>query len=315
MIPGLVSTIIPVHNRPQLLREAVASVLAQDWRPIEIIVVDDGSTDGTPAVARELAAANPGIVRVLRQDNAGPGAAREAGRLVAQGEFIQYLDSDDLLLPGKFSAQVRALQGDAAAGIAYGIVLDEDGRTRERSVAHASAVSRREIFPAVLQSRLWHTIGPLYRRSVCDAIGPWSTQRIFEDWDYDCRAGLLGVKLHHIAQPVAVARDGGDTHAGFAWRTDAQAMHDRIRTYVDVLAYARRAGVAPHTAEMRQFVRSMFWMAREAGARGYEPEARELFALARANSTERGAGYLAFGLAARVLGWKNASRLAAGMTR
>src|SRR5207253_899944 len=67
---GLVTTIIPVFNRPALLREAVASVLAQTYRPIEIVIVDDGSTDETPDVAQELASAQPGILRVIRQENA-----------------------------------------------------------------------------------------------------------------------------------------------------------------------------------------------------------------------------------------------------
>src|SRR5512143_4106165 len=94
---GLVSTIIPVYNRQALLREAVASVLAQSYRPIEIIVVDDGSTDDTLAVCEELAGHRPDVVRTIRISNGGPGLAREAGRRFARGEFIQYLDSDDLL--------------------------------------------------------------------------------------------------------------------------------------------------------------------------------------------------------------------------
>ena len=79
-------------------------MLAQRYRPIEIIIVDDGSTDETPQVVEELAASHE--VRSVHQGNAGPGAAREAGRQLACGAFIQYLDSDDLLLPTKFELQV-----------------------------------------------------------------------------------------------------------------------------------------------------------------------------------------------------------------
>src|SRR5437899_980675 len=79
VIQGLVSTVIPVHNRPDLLREAVSSVLAQTHRPIEIIVVDDGSTDRTPEVCAALRAQASDLIRVIRIDQAGPGAAREAG--------------------------------------------------------------------------------------------------------------------------------------------------------------------------------------------------------------------------------------------
>src|SRR5689334_20068405 len=114
----MVSTIIPVFQRAALLREAVGSVLAQAYRPIEIIVVDDGSTDDTPACAEALADAHPEI-SVVHQPNRGPGAARETGRQRAQGEFIQYLDSDDLLLPGKFEGQVAGLRSRPECGIAY----------------------------------------------------------------------------------------------------------------------------------------------------------------------------------------------------
>src|SRR5262245_61901471 len=108
-VEGLVSTIIPVHNRPSLLREAVASVLAQIYRPIEVIVVNDGSNDETGWEAETLAKRHP-EVRAIHRENGGPGAARETGRLAARGEFIQYLDSDDLLLPNKFDLQVAGLR-------------------------------------------------------------------------------------------------------------------------------------------------------------------------------------------------------------
>src|SRR5262249_49515606 len=103
----LVSVIIPVFNRAAMLVEAVTSALAQTHRPIEIVIVDDGSTDDTVRVADELANDS---VRVVHQANGGPGAAREAGRRIARGELIQHLDSDDFLLPRKLELQVAALR-------------------------------------------------------------------------------------------------------------------------------------------------------------------------------------------------------------
>ena len=103
VIENLVSTIIPVYNRPDMLRAAVESVLQQTHRPIEVIIADDGSTDETGEVAKELVEQHPEVVRYTRHENAGPGPARELGRQLARGEFIQYLDSDDRLLPNKFA--------------------------------------------------------------------------------------------------------------------------------------------------------------------------------------------------------------------
>src|SRR4051812_980271 len=95
---GLVTIIIPVFNRATMLGEAVNSALGQTYRPIEVLIVDDGSTDDTPEAADRLAREHREI-RVLHRANGGPGAAREGGRQAAGGEFIQHLDSDDLLLP------------------------------------------------------------------------------------------------------------------------------------------------------------------------------------------------------------------------
>src|SRR5882672_3604168 len=117
---GLVSTIIPVYNRAAMLCEAVASVLAQTYRPVEIIIIDDGSTDDTPATIAGLAAAHPEI-RTHRIANSGPGTAREEGRKLARGEFIQHLDSDDLLPPRRFELLVAALHAHPDAGVAYGM--------------------------------------------------------------------------------------------------------------------------------------------------------------------------------------------------
>jgi glycosyltransferase involved in cell wall biosynthesis len=118
--PGLVSTIVPVHDRPAMLVDAVESVLAQSYRPLEILIVDDGSTDDTPAVADALAADHP-EVQAIHIPNGGPGVAREAGRRQARGEFVQYLDSDDVLLSEKFQSQVRALSADPESGECYGM--------------------------------------------------------------------------------------------------------------------------------------------------------------------------------------------------
>ena len=100
----LVSVIVPVYNRERFLREALDSVFAFDYEPFEVIVVDDGSTDGSAAIAQSYPE-----VRYLRQDNRGPAAARNAGIDMSRGEFIAFVDSDDVVLPQKLSVQVGYL--------------------------------------------------------------------------------------------------------------------------------------------------------------------------------------------------------------
>jgi glycosyltransferase involved in cell wall biosynthesis len=100
----LVSIVVPVYNAEAFLRETLDSVFALDYQPFEVIVVDDGSTDGSAAIAESYAG-----VRCIRQENRGPSEARNEGILIARGEFVAFVDSDDVVLPDKLSVQVGYL--------------------------------------------------------------------------------------------------------------------------------------------------------------------------------------------------------------
>jgi hypothetical protein len=104
--PGLVSVLIPSYNRAYILATAIDSVLAQTYRPIEVIVVDDGSRDDTRAVVARYG----DQVRYIHQSNGGLAAARNTGLAAARGEFIAFEDSDDAWLPWKLKVQVAVLQ-------------------------------------------------------------------------------------------------------------------------------------------------------------------------------------------------------------
>ncbi len=106
MNPALISCIVPVFNGERYLQEALDSIYQQTYRPVEVIVVDDGSTDGTPAVV----AAHGKDIRYLWQPNAGPAAARNLGLQAAQGELIAFLDADDLWHPEKLARQMARFQ-------------------------------------------------------------------------------------------------------------------------------------------------------------------------------------------------------------
>lgn len=313
VIDGLVSTIIPVHNRPDAVREAVASVLMQDHRPIEIILVDDGSDDGrTTEASADLALAHPEAVRAVRQDNAGPGAARECGRLMARGEFIQYLDSDDVLLPGKFSGQVALLRQRADADVAYGITLHRDRIGDVSTFPHKRTGEHIErMFPSFLNERWWDTSTPLYRRAVSDRAGPWLPLWLEEDWEHDCRIAALGGRLVYHPYPVSETRDNHATRLSRGDYLDPVRMRQRARAQSLIHAYAKRAGIDWHMPEMRVFARSLFLLARQCGAAGLADEGRVLLGLAlQAAGPAAGVDLRWYGSLAALAGWRNVGRLA-----
>lgn len=302
VVPDLVSTIIPVYNRPEMLQRAVDSVLAQTWRPIEIIIADDGSTDGTPALGRELAQRHPGVVTYLWNPNRGAGPAREAGRQRARGEFIQYLDSDDTLWPRKFELQVAALRARPECGAAYGqIRLCREGEPPGEKPHKWSGRELPTLFPWLLVDRWWNTDAPLWRRSVCDAIGPWSDLRYSQDWEYDARAGALGVKLAYCPEFVTDQHHHGTTRQTGHGRW--LQPPDRVRFFGLMLQHAQAAGVPAQSPEMRHFVRWVFSQARECGSLGEEVAARDLFDVACRAAGSPGADLQLYGTMARVLGW------------
>ncbi|HTS19764.1 MAG TPA: glycosyltransferase family A protein [Verrucomicrobiae bacterium] len=113
MKPALVSVIIPTYNRAGTIERTINSVLAQSWGSMEILVVDDGSTDHTADVLSGFG----DRIRVIRQSNRGPSGARNAGIRAARGEVISFLDSDDEWLPDKTERQVKLLQATESLGV------------------------------------------------------------------------------------------------------------------------------------------------------------------------------------------------------
>ena len=283
MTDQLVTTIIPVHNRAGMLQEAVASVLAQTYRPIEVIIVDDGSTDNTPGVSDDLAREHA-EVRVIHQPNAGPGAAREAGRREAKGEDIQHLDSDDLLEPRKFELQVAALREHPECGVAYGWTRFRSPDGREHPTPWKRSGERiATMFPDMLVSRWWDTPTPLYRASLIREAGPWLPLRIEEDWEYDCRIASRGVVLCFINEWVCEVRRHDEHLSGHP--NSAAVLRDRAAAHEAILGHARRAGILKDTPEMQHFARELFHLARQCGVAGLARESQELLAHARTLSS------------------------------
>jgi len=164
-----VSAIIPVFNGAATLRQAINSVLDQGSCGLELIVVDDGSTDSTPAIIESYGAR----VQQIRQSNAGPAAARNAGVRSAHGEYLAFLDADDQWLPGMLDSAIVTLDSDPSCVMAYGnlLMVDSEGRSLASYLIggeYAHAPSMEEIL-----GRMWPIMpsAALIRRSAFNACG------------------------------------------------------------------------------------------------------------------------------------------------
>lgn len=277
---GLVSTIIPVFNRADLVVDAIESVLQQYYRPIEIIVVDDGSTDDTLATLSALSQQHVELT-VISQINQGPSVARETGRLNARGEYVQYLDSDDLLLPDKFALQVAALQQENAAGVQAGLCYGKEMRIGlddltlllsdnvglqqlDLSDEQAIKVTGKQIdsiFPTLLWDSLWGTSVPLWRRSLTDQLGEWLPLINEEDIEYDARAGALGTPLAYVEQFVAIQRVHHN-HLSQGGDVDPVKLRHRLKSRQHVYKHAIKAGMNAQEPAMQHFAKTVFLLAR-----------------------------------------------------
>ena len=323
-IKGLVTVIIPVHNRPDLLVEAVESVWHQDYSLVEVIIVDDASTDSTPKVASALVKRWPERMRLLHQDHCqGPGVARQRALEQAQGEFIQYLDSDDLLLPGKFQAQVAALGSNPLADICYGRSYQEmhssDSSVSYTGPIRATGEELTSLFPLLLRERWWTTSSPLYRHSLCRRIGPWLPLINEEDWEYDARAGAHGAVLVAVAHDVSVRRMGlSEDHLSLGAERDLQKLSHKAKARLAIHSHALRAGESMRTPEMVPCYRAALVLSRQCALAGLAVEAKDLFNLAnnhQKSSLIRALAMQAYSALASCIGWRNAAQFAEVITR
>jgi glycosyltransferase involved in cell wall biosynthesis len=210
-----VSVIIPTFNRAWCLREALDSVLAQDFRGFELIVVDDGSTDDTP----QMLGAYGESIRLLRQENRGVSAARNAGVAAAQGDLIAFLDSDDIWLPGKLARQVEFFRRHPEALIC---------QTEERWVKNGRRVNpgRRHrkrggmIFEPSLELCLVSPSAVMLRRELLSRVGLFDERLpACEDYDLWLRVSCR-FPIELIETPLIIKRGGHADQLSRAWGLD-----------------------------------------------------------------------------------------------
>jgi glycosyltransferase involved in cell wall biosynthesis len=196
-----VSVIITAYNYGHMLAESIDSVLSQDYADLELIVVDDGSTDGTTEVARGV---DSPVFRYIRQDHAGVAAARNTGIAAATGELVAFQDADDIWAPNTLALRVRAMESHPELGLIFGdAAVERDGETvfpsflgQRKALAELNAVRGRDgvwviadnALSALLKERFIPIPTVTIPRRRFDEVGLWdSSAEGVEDYEFYLR--------------------------------------------------------------------------------------------------------------------------------
>ncbi len=174
-----ISVILPTYNSASTLPDAIESIRQQDWSDLEIVVIDDGSSDDTQGVLKNMAGPD---LHAVSQCNRGPGAARNLGIEKATGTWVAFLDADDVWLPGKLAAQMASLHENSLFGFCYtdSVWKTQDGAER----VHKARRVAENVFADLLLGPQFDLPTVIVRRECFDRVGRFEPQfRTGEDWD------------------------------------------------------------------------------------------------------------------------------------
>lgn len=309
MSTPLVSILVPCHNAAPWLRAALESAFAQTWPHCEVILVDDGSADDSLSVARGFEARG---LRIITQPNRGASAARNTAGRAARGDYLQFLDADDLLAPDKIARQI-ARAGREPAGTVFtgrwGRFTDDptqawfkDDNPLFADLAPADYLRRYGSHDCMMHPAAW-----LLPRAVAGAAGPWDERlSLNDDGEYFARAVAAAGRIAHCADAVSFYRSGlpGSLSAQRR-RRQLESAHLALTLITDrMLALEDSPAMRRAAADLCQRF-----------AYEYYPGGPDLVAWALARARELGGSSLrplggrGFQWLARLIGWKAARRL------
>jgi glycosyltransferase involved in cell wall biosynthesis len=306
----LVSILIPAYNAGAWIAATIQSAVRQTWPTREIIIVDDGSTDATLAIARRSAGAD---ATVVSQSNQGAAAARNHAYSLCHGDYVQWLDADDLLAPDKIAVQMAAaLAGQSKRTLysaAWGRFYYRPQKARFSpsplwcSLSPAEWLLRKMEQNCFMQTCCW-----LVSRELCEAAGPWDRRLLGDDdGEYFCRVLLASDGVRFLPESKVYYRDSGSGRLRLVGRSPrkmeahftSMELHLRhLRTLTD-RERARAAG-------LRYLQLSLIY---------FYPERMDLVAAAQALAAELGGRLEAPRLERKyawlrpILGWRTTKRM------
>jgi glycosyltransferase involved in cell wall biosynthesis len=239
---ALVSILIPAYNAEKWIKQTLKSALSQDYPNTEVILVDDGSTDQTLRIAKSF---QSGSVKVINQPNAGGPAARNKGLEHAQGDYIQWLDHDDLLAPNKISAQLQSLERVPNDKILCSCPFATFYYRIEKARLFDSPLYR-DLTPleyffikfsmnTYFQSACW-----LVSRKLTELAGPWWEIRSpDDDGEYFCRVVRASENIQFVPQAKCYWRVGNAGSFCWAWRKSRNASESTFKSMYRCIEHFR----------------------------------------------------------------------------
>jgi len=224
----LISVVIPTYNRSKLLSMTVESVLAQTYPAVEVIVVDDGSADDTAAVGRDYGQR----VRFIRQDNAGVSAARNRGFLASNGEYVNFLDDDDTIVPEKIERQVAMLRHQPEAGLVHCryYLMDKSGTP----IYQVGRLPAGDILRDLVCANFVWMSAPLIRRECLERAGLFDeTLSAAADYDLWLRIAQAGYPFACVQEPLGAYRVHRGSMVTAAARTEQEVIEALSRVFAD----------------------------------------------------------------------------------
>jgi glycosyltransferase involved in cell wall biosynthesis len=234
-----VSVIIPIYNSGKYLREAIESVLAQTSSPLEVLVVDDGSSDSGP----ELASAYGPPVQVIAIPHRGHPAARNAGIAASTGDFLAFLDADDLWSANKLELQLEVFAANPSLDLVFGHMqnfISPDLSEPERAKIKCNST----VLPGLLQGSM------LARRASFQRVGPFAEERKMGDFlDWYGRATLANLNMHMLPDTLVRRR----IHLANFQRTHKHLRQENLLVLKKLLDLRRAAAGSTAPGGVRQF--------------------------------------------------------------
>lgn len=305
-----VSVIIPIHNAGRWLDATLASVAAQTCRDLEIILVDDGSTDNSREVAEAFAAGRDDTM-LLTQPNSGASAARNRGLRHARGRYVQFLDADDLLAADKIEHQVQRLRqtaGCAVASAAWARFTDDPAQARFEPMPNGRDLDGVEFLQLNFEHQvMMHPAAWLVPRTLVERIGGWDEAlSLNDDGEFFARVALAADRILFCKDARSFYRS--DVTTSLSRRRDRPALESLHRSIELINDHLLRADAGPRSRAAAAY--AWKWTAFE-----LYPAAPDLAERAWRASKKLGGSTRAFPAGrkfqwlARVFGWRIARRL------